>query len=197
MSGGLGGLKIGLKVVAHNPCPEHGFAHTETDACQKGYIGTTIKERDMGLYAFAAALIANAFGTSNTASSVPDITDTSRSFAANDAITAVKIVAGSGTTTPAFGDYAVESQLATTSGSITATVNVTITNNTTNGTFTITGTFTNSTGSNATYGNIGIYAVETNGPHTFMYAHDLTNGSSGYVVSPSGTVAVSYVITIS
>jgi len=195
MSAGLGGLRIGLKVVARNPCPDHGFVHTETDSCQKGYLGTTIKEHDMGLYAFAATLIANAFATNNTATSVPDITNTNRSFNANSAVSAILIVAGSGVTTPTFGDYQIQTQIASSSGSISATVNPTITNNTTNGTFTITGTFTNSTGSNATYGNIGIYA--TANTFSFMFAHDLTNGATGYVVSPAGTVAVTYTVTIS
>lgn len=195
MSTGLGGLRIAVEVVARNPCPDHGKVHAANDFCQKGLVGRTLDEHDMGLYAFAAALIANVFDTANTATSVPDTGDTSRSWAANSATSALQLVAGSGVTAPSFGDYQVQTQLATTSGTAAAVVGTTITNNGTNGTFTITGTFTNGTGSNATYGNIGIYL--TANAFVFMVAHDQTNGGSGYVVSATGTVAVTYTVTVS
>lgn len=192
---GLGGIRLGLRIVARNPCPEHGFTHTDTDVCQKGFIGENYIEHDMGLYAFAAALIANVFDTANTASSVPDTSNTSRSWAANSAMSALSLVAGSGVTTPAFGDYVIDTAIAGGSGTATPTVGATITNLTTSGTFLITGTFTNSSGSNKTYGNIGIYV--TANTFVFMLAHDLTNGGSGYVVSNLGTVAATYTVTVS
>jgi hypothetical protein len=195
---GLGGLHIGVRIVARNPCSEHGFTHTDTDTCQKGFIGETFKDPDMGLYAFAAALIANVFDTNNTATSVPDTGGTSRSWAANSATSSINIRAGSGTTTPTFGDHVIQTPLTNSpagTGLISATTGTAITNNTTNGTFVITGTFTNGTVGNLTYAEIGIEA--TANTFIFLLSHDLTNGATGYIVSPSGTVAVTYTVTIS
>ena len=192
---GYGGLKIGMEVVARNPCPIHKLTHTQDDECQMGFVGKTYDEHDMGLYAFAASLIANVFNQSNTATSVPDTGNTSRSWAANSAVSALSLVAGSGVTGPTFPDYVIDTAIAGGSGTATPTVGTTITSLGSSGTFLITGTFTNSSGSNKTYGNVGIYV--TANTYVFMLAHDQTNGASGYVVSNSGTVALTYTITVS
>ena len=197
---GLGGLHIGVKIVARNPCPEHGIVHMESDACQKGFVGENYKEYDMGLRGFSAMLIANVFKTATTAD-IKDTSNVSQTITANSAVTTCQLVAGAGVTAPVFSNYDVQSTgIAgdpTFDGNspITATVNNTITDNSSNGTFTITGTFTNNYAGNETYGNIGIYI--TNSVSTFMMAHDQTNGGSGYVVSHLGTVAVTYTITVS
>lgn len=194
---GFGGLHLGVKVVARNPCPEHGFVHAETDACQKGFIGKSYKEYDMGIRAFSALLIANVFNAATT-SDIKDTSNATHTISANTATSAVGIRAGSGVTTPVFSNYVIETPLTNSpagTGLIAATVNNTITDNSTNGTFTITGTLTNGTAGNLTYGNIGIEVTAA----TFVYlvSHDQTNGASGYVVSASGTVAVTYTITVS
>jgi hypothetical protein len=194
---GLGGLHFGVRIVVRDPCPEHGFVHTDTDTCQKGFVADNYKEYDMGLANFSGFIIANIFDTATAGSGV-QMTDTSNAthvVSANTATGTIDLGAGSGTTAPTFIDYNIQTQLASTSGLIAATVSNVITNNTTNGTFTITGTFTNSTGSNATYGNIGI--LVTAGGNVYLVAHDQTNGATGYVVSPLGTVAVTYTVTVS
>ena len=195
MSSGLGGLRFGLKVVARNPCPTHGVVHTDTDVCQEGYVGQSYNEHDMGINQFAVLLITNIFATASATNAAIDVTGTTHTISANTATSAIVLAAGSGLTAPVFGDNAIQSQLASTSGSISATVNNTITNLTSSGTFTITGTFTNSIGTPQTYGNIGIEV--TAGGNTYLVSHDQTNGGTGYLVSPSGTVAVTYTVTVS
>lgn len=197
---GLGGLHIAVKIVARNPCPEHGYTHTESEACQGGLVGSTYNEHDMGTRGFSAFLIASVFATATTAD-IKDTSNTSRTVTANAVTSAIKLMAGDGTTAPVFSNYQIQDSGAAGSpvlagdAPIAATVNNTITDNSSNGTFTITGTFTNTSGANETYGNIGISLVALT--WTFMVAHDRTNGASGYVVSAAGTVAVTYTITVS
>lgn len=149
----------------------------------------------MGLNQFSGLLIANIFATSTATNAMKDTSAALHTVSANTSTSLVTLVAGSGVTAPTFGDFVIDTAISGSSGSISATVNNTITNNVTNGTFTITGTFTNILGVNTTYGNIGIYV--TAGGNIYMLAHDQTNGGTGYVVSPAGTVAVTYTVTVS
>ena len=67
-----------------------------------------------------------------------------------------------------------------------ATVNTTLSSNT----FTITATITNGGTANITYKEVGL--ANTIATFQFLLAHDQVNGGTGYVVSASGTLAVTY-----
>jgi hypothetical protein len=215
MSQGVGGIHIGLKIVARNPCSEHGYPHWEganvvgnldpSQGCKGGFVGENYREYDMGLRGFSAMLLANVFNKVTTAD-IKDTSNTSQTINPNTATTSVHLVAGDGLTAVQYTNYQIEGTggaadpTFNSDSPINATVNNTITplpggGPYTSGTFTITGTFTNSSLGNETYGNIGI--TITNATSTFMMAHDRTNGGTGYPVSPSGTVAVTYTVTVS
>lgn len=212
---GVGGIHVGLKIVARNPCPDHGYTHWEganvtggvdpSEGCKGGFVGESYKEYDMGLRGFSAMVIANIFNHVTTAD-IKDTSNTSQTIAANTATTSVNLVAGDGVTAVQYTDYQIQGTGGATDPTfngdspIVASVNNTITplpggGPYTSGIFTITGTFTNSSLGNETYGNIGI--TITNATSTFIMAHDRTNGATGYPVSPSGTVAVTYTVTVS
>jgi hypothetical protein len=159
-------------------------------------VGKTYDEHDIGLHNFAVYLITNIFDAASAANSGKDTSAGLHTVSANTATTSVHLGGGAGLTAVTFIDFNIETE--NTGGSdspIVATVNNTITDGGVSGTFTITGTFTNNSGGNETWGNIGI--TITNAVGTFLVAHDRTNGAVGYLVSPLGTVAVTYTITVS
>lgn len=123
---------------------------------------------------------------------VTDTTNTGRSVAAAYTPSTFQIVAGTGTTAAATLDYVLQSQSASTSGYVTAAINAYADSGTT-GNFTVTGTITNGSGGTITYGEIGIYLTISS--HVFMVCHDIINGATGFPVSNTGTLAVTYTIT--
>jgi hypothetical protein len=215
---GFGGLRIGLKIVARNPCPEHSYAHWDglkggqpdsNAGCQGGLIGITNKEYDMGTGNFTSMIITQIFNTPTTGTPMTDSTGTAWDGTALMTPGTFEIGAGTGTTAPSADDYIIESEIVTgipnpdspTAALITGTVTrlPVIGPPYTSSITTITGTFNNTSLANETYGNIGIYVILASlvaGPTYFLLAHDQTNGAAGYVVSPAGTVGVTYTITV-
>ena len=61
-------------------------------------------------------------------------------------------------------------------------------------TFTVTATITNSSGGNLLYKEIGLAVTVTHSasPYYFLLCHDQVNSGSGYTVSNSGTLSVTY-----
>jgi len=139
--------------------------------------------------------MANCFDFATTGTPVNTTANTAEDITANSAVSAVTIMAGSGTSAPnAATDYVIQSALPGTDGSVAASCTAAFTSSTASLTaFQLTCTMTNAQVTPETYGNIGIYI--TAGGHTYMLAHDQTNGATGYPVSPSGTVVVTYTIT--
>ncbi len=187
------GIHIHLRVVWRNPCPEHGYTHSDdkakdpNHACKGGFVGITDKWDDISVTALAGLILNNIL---NTAQSVKDTTNTARALSANSAASALTIIAGSGTTTPAFTDYSLTTAISGSSGTVSGTANAI------SGTsFTVTGTLTNSSGGDLTYAEIGI--TVTVATYVFLLTHDLTNGSTGYVISNGGTGATTITFSFS
>jgi hypothetical protein len=219
MSSGMGGMHVGLDIKVFEPCPIHQtpdktvrktfvvrqarwpFFHIEKRGvvpqcdCPKVMSGHTEKEYDMSLKQFAGLVMANCFDFATTGTPVNTTANTAEDITANSAVSAVTIMAGSGTSAPnAATDYVIQSALPGTDGSVAASCTAAFTSSTASLTaFQLTCTMTNAQVTPETYGNIGIYI--TAGGHTYMLAHDQTNGATGYPVSPSGTVVVTYTIT--
>lgn len=144
---------------------------------------------DISVQALAQQIMLNILDAAVT---ISDVSNTGRSLTANDAATAPFIVAGTTATAPAFTDYALGDGTTNTnyksnsSYAQAATVNTTLSSNT----FTITATITNGGTANITYKEVGL--ANTIATFQFLLAHDQVNGGTGYVVSASGTLAVTY-----
>lgn len=214
------GLHVTLKVEVRDPCPIHVdsnenywktrvvkiakfpfFAFRKVYQlpkcdCLKPVKYSFIDEFDLGTENFLNFVIMNIFGTNSATDALTDITGATYTGSANDALGTINLHMGAGTTTVTVGDYQIQAGSYDWS-TVSATVGNTITNNTSNCTSQITGTFTNSSGSNQTAGNIGIEATDANNTAVFLLAHDNINSNTGYIVSPSGTVAATYTITVS
>lgn len=144
---------------------------------------------DLGTKAFAQLIQNNIL---DTAESITDTTNTSRSLTVNSAATVPMIVAGTGTTAAAFTDYALSSIASggtyggsNSSGNQAATVNAISSN-----TFTVTATITNTSGSTIAYSEVGM--AVTVATYTFLIAHDVFTALN---VSNNGTLAVTYTLT--
>jgi hypothetical protein len=222
---GTGGMHIGLDIKVFEPCPIHQtpdktqkktmvvkqarwpFFHIEKRRivpqcdCPKVMSAHNFIEHDLSTKNFCGILMSSMFNTAIVTAQIYDTSNTTHTMAAGKVGSAIQIVAGSGVTAPNAGtDRVVETQLAGSDGAITptyvgtasanGTINTTTSSTTT---FLIVGAMTNSTLGNETWGNIGIYG--TFDSNIYLLAHDQTNGATGYVVSASGTVAVTYIIT--
>lgn len=169
--------------------------------CPKVMSAHNVIENDLSTKNFCAILMSSMFNTAIVTAQIYDTSDMTHTMAAGKVGSAIQIVAGSGVTAPnASTDYVIQTQLAGADGAVTptyvgtASANGTINTSTSSTTtFLIVGTMTNSTAGNETWGNIGIYG--TFDSNVYLLAHDQTNGGSGYVVSASGTVGVTYTIT--
>lgn len=110
--------------------------------------------------------------------------------------TAPWIAAGTSTNTPAFANYQMADttnptwKTPATSYGNAATVTALASN-----LFTLTATITNGSGSNITYKEIGL--AVTVATYQFLLAHDQVNGGTGYTVSPTGQLQVTYTATFS
>ena len=218
-------MHIGLDIKVYDPCPIHQtpdktrtktlvvkqarwpFFHFERRRvvpqcdCPKVMSAHSYQEHDLSTKNFCGILMSSMFNTAIVTAQIYDTTNTTHTMAAGKVGTAIQIVAGSGVTAPnASTDYKIDTQLAGSDGAVTptyvgtASANGTINTSTSSTTtFLIVGTMTNSTLGNETWGNIGIYG--TFDSNVYILAHDQTNGASGYVVSASGTVQVTYTIT--
>jgi hypothetical protein len=222
---GIGGMHIGLDIKVFEPCPIHQtpdktqtktlvvkqarwpFFHIERRRivpqcdCPKVMSNHSYQEHDLSTKNFCAIIMSAMLHTAIVTAMVYDTSNATHTMAADKVGSAIQIVAGSGVTAPNAGtDRAIETQLAGADGAVTpthigtatadGTINSTSSSTTT---FLIVGTMTNSTAGNETWGNIGIYG--TFDSNIYLLAHDQTNGATGYVVSASGTVAVTYTIT--
>jgi hypothetical protein len=219
MSGvrGHGGLIIGIRVEVRDPCPIHGHGVWKTRviriarwpffvikrqfevpkcACEKPLVGVYDNPNDLGTTNFTGLTICNIFDTA-TASSGVEMKDTSGSthtaVGPNAATSAINLALGDGVSAVAPADYAIQTSYAW--GTVAASVGTAITVAGSTSYYTITGTFTNSSGSNQTAGNVGLEV--TCGGNVYLVSHDNINSLTGYVVSPSGTVAVIYTVTVS
>jgi hypothetical protein len=109
------------------------------------------------------------------------------------------INAGTGSTTCYVDDCVLTSQQSNSpagTGAIAATVSAyTGGASATSGSFTVTGTITNGTAGNITYKEIGVYVYIAALSAWFLISHDLINGTTGYVVSASGTMACTLTVT--
>lgn len=190
-AGFLFGLKV--KVIARNPCPTHRIP----DDCPESIVGVYEHELDPSCAAIEALFQQNVLGGVGGGSiSVIDVSNTSRTIAPNSAASALYVVAGLSSTTPAFTDYALGDGLANTdyksdgnyakSATLAAAVGAS---------FSATGTITNGSASIITYKEIGL--AITVGGHQFFLGHDLTNGVTGFPVSPAGNMVVIYTGTFS
>jgi hypothetical protein len=136
--------------------------------------------------------MAGVFASSQT---VKDTSAATHTVAAGFTASAPTICTGTGSTTPAVGDYVIQTPVTDTpagTGKIAATVG-TYVPGTTTGAFPITGTITNGSAADITYKEIGIEVTIA----TFVYLvlHDLVNGVTGYLVSIGGSMACTYTIT--
>jgi len=212
-------MHVALKVEVRDPCPIHSigagwknvwkvsksypFVSKErkflippcpTNCTERPAPQVWSDEYDLGTINFLNFVICNIFDTATATNATKDTAAGLHTQSANTAMSSTNLHLGAGVTTVNVGDYAIEAGT-NDWGTIAATVNTTVTNNGTNCTSTITGTFSNGAVVNETAGNVGIEV--TAGGVKFLMAHDNINGGTGYVVSPSGTVAVTYTITVS
>jgi hypothetical protein len=137
----------------------------------------------------------------NTAESVTDVTNSSQSVTAGQALTTATtpcIVAGTNASSATFTDYKLGNIAGTAgystpggSGNIAGTVNAVAGQS-----FTVTGTITNTSGSSITYAEVGIAVSATisAATHSFLICHD---NFTGVVVSNNGTLAVTYTLSFS
>ncbi len=198
--GGIQGLKLTCRIVARDPCPTHRYTHWdgknvlgETDlngGCRGGFIGESFG--NCSCKAYAQLIQANLHATAET---IADVGNSARSISANSASTAVYVVAGTTAANPAaFTDYALGDGVTHTDYKSTGNYANTGTVNAISGTaYTITSTITNGSGSSITYKECGL--ATTVATWQFLHAHDQVNGTTGYTVSASGTLQVTYTST--
>lgn len=166
------GIRLTARLVAKN---------------RKGRI-TGMRQHDMGLAQIALFIQQNILvGVGGAAVNITDTGNSARSINPNTATGTIYIVAGTTGTGPAFTDYKLGAQSASTSGYVAATVNAL---NTGTGIFTVTGTITNSSGSTITYAEVGVTIICAT--YTFCLARDTF---TGLPVSDGGTLGVTYSVT--
>lgn len=162
--------------------------HLEAKDEQGNITGVYDNPNDLATNQFAGFINTNLLDTGET---IKDTAGTGNAISANSAATSPTIVAGTGTTAAAVTDYALQTPVSGSSGSVGATVGAP-SGSGTSGTITITGTITNSSGSNITYSEVGIEI--TVGGNTYLISHDVF---TGLTVSNGGTLAVTYTLTYS
>lgn len=143
------------------------------------------KINDVGDVQLVQLLCANLFGAAQSA--VKDITGTNRSVAANSAVTAIQIVAGTGGAAAVVTDYKLGAIVPGGQGTQNATVN---TVDTTTGAVTLTANML-APASTITYKEIGVYV--TIGGNTFQVARDYND--TGWTVTTMQYLQVTYTIT--
>jgi hypothetical protein len=182
-------FRIFLTVKAFEPCKDSSHWGHTCD-CEKELVGCREGPSNLCTAAFAGLVQANIF---NSAAN-PTIKDTGgvlRSVAANSAVSALTMAAGTGVTAAAVADFAMQAQTAGSSGSITAGITISATTETgVSGTFTIVGTFTNTTAGTVAYAEVGI--TMTAATFVFLVTHDVFAALS---VSVNGTLQVTYTLT--
>lgn len=194
---GRSGIKFEPKVKVSQAAHHRGCITWTAHIVARNADGSLVGEQDfpdISVQALAFFLLSNIFDTATT---VPDVTNTNRSISANTAATAPYIVAGTTGTAPAFTNYALGDGTTNTNyhsnGNYAeaATVTATLSSNT----CTIAATITNASGSNITYKEVGM--AITAGGNYFLVTHDQVNSGTGYVVSNSGTLSITYTGTFS
>ncbi len=118
-------MRLKLKVVAYEPCENKEHWGKPCDR-QKKVSGTYENVDDLFTAAFAAFVQANIMN-SNANPNVKDTGGTSRAINANSAVSALTIVAGTGTTAAAVSDNALQGTITNTSGASIAYSEVGIT----------------------------------------------------------------------
>ena len=192
MSKASGRSTITLDVKVYAPCRKHVGKSTQFCGCKPKITAQGHKEHDLKTTQYARLEMAGVFAESQT---VKDTSAATHTVAAGFTASAPTIATGTGSTTPAVGDYVIQTPVTDTpagTGKIAATVG-SYTPGTTTGAFVITGTITNGSAGDITYKEIGIEVTIA----TFVYLvlHDLVNGATGYLVSIGGTMACTYTIT--
>jgi hypothetical protein len=152
-----------------------------------------VKDADLATKQFAQLIQSNILGTAET------ITNTSGVGVAVSAFTTLAnnlIIAGSGIAppaTPSVTDFYLAGPVTAgggSSGQAPATVGTWGNTVPSSGVFQVTGTVTNNQGSNQPYSEVGIQVNRSVSPFDpFLLTHD---NFSGVIVSPSGTLAVTY-----
>jgi hypothetical protein len=181
-----------LDIVVYAPCKKHVGKSTQFCGCDPVITARGHKEHDLKTSQYALLEMAGVFAASQT---VRDTSNATHTVAAGFTTSAPKIVTGTGSTTPAVGDFAIQTPVTDTpagTGQIAATVG-TYVPGTTTGAFPITGTITNGSAADITYKEIGMTVIIAT--YVYLVLHDLVNGVTGYLVSIGGTMACTYTIT--
>jgi hypothetical protein len=185
-------IRLKIRVVAYEPCVRHApmpcsCPDKKVVRLPNGQPAVHDNEVDLGTTVLLGIFSCNVIGTGQT---VNDTTATGRALAANSAVSAASVVAGTGSTPAAVGDTNLQAQSASTSGvqAITSCV-------VSGSTITIVGTITNGSGSTIAYDEVGL--IVTVGGHTFLLAHDAPLTGGPFNVSNGGTLQITYTGTIS
>jgi hypothetical protein len=200
---GRGGVKLRVRVVARNPCPEHGYAHSEEFnpdgsrvdplwECSQGIIGVS-EGPDIAVNALAQLIQVNILALA--AQTIKTVANSAQAISVGDVASAPVVVAGVTSTTPAFTDFALgdgttNTDYHTTGSYCHAGAVQAISSNT----FQVTGTIACAVGGGVTYKEVGLAVTITHAasPFYFLLAHDLVNSGTGYLVSNGGSLAVTY-----
>ncbi len=178
-----GEIGIRVRLEAYDPCPIH--APTPCD-CPKKCVGV-VEKGDICLKQLAQLFQINLLNTGGA--TVTDTSNAGHVVSANTAVTAVQIVAGTDSTSPAYNDYhliaAVDSPVTGTVGAVSGSGTTTL--------FHITGSVT--AGSSRTYKEVGLQITVNS--NIYMLCRDVFNGTTGLAVASSGTLAVDYLISFS
>lgn len=175
-----GAMRVKLEVEGFEPCLLHA---PESCDCPKVSVGKYCNDGDLTTQQFAQFVLANIFATTQTP--VKDTSNTSRNIPANTAASAVTIVSGTNTTAATVTDVV----MGTAAETVAAAMSAYTSTSSTGGTFTITGTVTATTARAYTEVGIDITAAT----FTFLLCHDTFSVLN---VSSSGTLAVTYTITL-
>ena len=196
-----GTLTIRMKVVARDPCPEHGYPHTEEKLadgswideyhdCAGGIVGYQDSD-DLSCNALAQLIQINIMALA--AQTVLTVSNSAQAVSVGDIPSAPVVVAGvHATPAVAFTDYALADGTTNTDYHTAsaychaATINAIASN-----TFTVTGTIQNASTAK-TYTEVGIAVTLTHSasPYYFLLTHDQVNSGTGYLVSATGTLAI-------
>jgi len=180
---------IKLKVVSYAPCKNESHWGSSCN-CEKEVLETREDYRTnlctAGWAGFVQANILNTAANPN----IKDTGGTSRSLSANTAVSALTLIAGTGTAAASVADNALTTATAGASGNTTSLTISTATETGTSGSFTIVGTITNTSGGNINYAEVGL--TITAATFVFLITHDVF---TALTVSNNGTLQVTYTMT--
>ena len=181
-------FRINLNVKAYAPCKDQ--SHWGRDCnCEKELLGERDGPSNLCTAAWAGFVQANILNTAANPN-IKDTGGTSRSLSANTAVSALTLVAGTGTAAASVADNALTTATAGASGNTTSLTISTATETGTSGSFTIVGTITNTSGGNINYAEVGL--TITAATFVFLITHDIF---TALTVSNNGTLQLTYTMT--